>query len=328
MNDGAGPTVGGEFRFSEDFQRGPQSGDEWEFIAKFLWRLLDNIDTASDMAKDNDRAYREFAEQEHRKRFQVGSTDGYAVRFSAEALKDHSSGPASEDREGFEKSITQNGNLPHMAHKHANGKYLRAEIQADWDAWQASRLPTTTVGDDWRKLIQDRIDYHDVNGSMAEAADMPESAAHHDAIRKELEAMIAAAPASAIEAEAIAADVVRLVIAARNVAFGDQPTDAAALKELDTASEAFADRVPWDDEPRNTHTLPHHGGELAGEFERLAKAATQGPASAQGWEVCGEGGTIADCDSDKDADFIAFCFSHRAEISSALSAHPGKGEVK
>jgi len=73
----------------------------------------------------------------------------------------------------------------------------------------------------------------------------------------------------------------------------------------------------------NTRTLPHHGGELAREFERFAKAATQGPASAQGWEVCGDGGTIAECDSDTDADFIAFCFNHRAEISSALS-----GEVR
>lgn len=42
-------------------------------------------------------------------------------------------------------------------------------------------------------------------------------------------------------------DVRRLVIAARIVAFEDQ--GRAAIKELDAASEAFADRVPWDDEP-------------------------------------------------------------------------------
>jgi len=47
------------------------------------------------------------------------------------------------------------------------------------------------------------------------------------------------------------ADVVRLVIAARNVAFEDQPS-REALKELDEASEAFADRVPWEDEPEGT----------------------------------------------------------------------------
>jgi hypothetical protein len=42
-------------------------------------------------------------------------------------------------------------------------------------------------------------------------------------------------------------DVRRLVIAARNVAFSD--CSGEELTELDAASEAFADRVPWDDEP-------------------------------------------------------------------------------
>lgn len=42
-------------------------------------------------------------------------------------------------------------------------------------------------------------------------------------------------------------DVVRLIIAARVVAFSDQKMEA--MKELDAASEAFADRVPWEDEP-------------------------------------------------------------------------------
>lgn len=44
------------------------------------------------------------------------------------------------------------------------------------------------------------------------------------------------------------ADVVRLVIAARHVAFEDHP-GKEELRELDAASEAFAARVPWDDEP-------------------------------------------------------------------------------
>lgn len=42
-------------------------------------------------------------------------------------------------------------------------------------------------------------------------------------------------------------DLVRLIIAARVVAFTDQSREA--LKELDTASEAFADCVPWEDQP-------------------------------------------------------------------------------
>jgi hypothetical protein len=44
------------------------------------------------------------------------------------------------------------------------------------------------------------------------------------------------------------ADVRRLVIAARQVAF-DDARSRESLNELDGASEAFADRVPWDDEP-------------------------------------------------------------------------------
>lgn len=43
------------------------------------------------------------------------------------------------------------------------------------------------------------------------------------------------------------ADVIRLVCAAREVAFVGATKDA--LKELDEASEAFADRVEWENEP-------------------------------------------------------------------------------
>lgn len=57
---------------------------------------------------------------------------------------------------------------------------------------------------------------------------------------------------------AIPSDARRLVIAARTVAFNDWDGDseewAAARKELDEASEAFASRVPWDDEP-DTHRI-------------------------------------------------------------------------
>lgn len=65
--------------------------------------------------------------------------------------------------------------------------------------------------------------------------------------REQLDA--AAPPISATEGEsALSADVVRLVIAARGVAFDDHPTPEA-LRKLDAASEAFADRVPWEDQP-------------------------------------------------------------------------------
>lgn len=45
-------------------------------------------------------------------------------------------------------------------------------------------------------------------------------------------------------------DVVRLVIAARVVAYDSAATiESAAAQELDQALEAFAQLVPWDDEP-------------------------------------------------------------------------------
>lgn len=47
--------------------------------------------------------------------------------------------------------------------------------------------------------------------------------------------------------ESVGVDVADLVTAARIVAFEDQSPEA--LKRLDVASEAFADRVPWEDEP-------------------------------------------------------------------------------
>lgn len=48
------------------------------------------------------------------------------------------------------------------------------------------------------------------------------------------------------EIERLPADVISLVIAARNVAFDEAPS-REALKELDKASEAFASRVPWEE---------------------------------------------------------------------------------
>ena len=46
-------------------------------------------------------------------------------------------------------------------------------------------------------------------------------------------------------------DVIRLVIAAREVAYCDPPS-REDLQELDKAVEAFAERVPWDDDPEAT----------------------------------------------------------------------------
>ena len=50
-----------------------------EEIAQFLFGLLDDIDTASDRAKGDDKAYREIVERIQRRRFEVATTDGYTV---------------------------------------------------------------------------------------------------------------------------------------------------------------------------------------------------------------------------------------------------------
>ena len=73
---------------------------------------------------------------------------------------------------------------------------------------------------------------------------------------------LAAAPASPLpgggECSGISGelnkDVVRLVIAARRVAYEGAAEDD--LRALDIAAEAFASRVPWDDEPDELPAAP------------------------------------------------------------------------
>lgn len=53
-----------------------------EMHRSFLFALLDDIDTAGDIAKADDKLYRSIVEKTHRRRFEVASTDGYSVTFS------------------------------------------------------------------------------------------------------------------------------------------------------------------------------------------------------------------------------------------------------
>ena len=54
-----------------------------EAAAQFLFGLLDDIDTASDRAKGDDRTFREIVERIQRRRFEVASVDasGQTVTF-------------------------------------------------------------------------------------------------------------------------------------------------------------------------------------------------------------------------------------------------------
>lgn len=46
---------------------------------EFLWQLLDEIDTAGDIARDNDAAYRQYVERLQRRRHERVTTDGYGL---------------------------------------------------------------------------------------------------------------------------------------------------------------------------------------------------------------------------------------------------------
>lgn len=54
---------------------------DMEAIATFLHNLLDDIDTASDMAKGDDKWYRKRVEYIVRKRWEVVTSDGYKLKF-------------------------------------------------------------------------------------------------------------------------------------------------------------------------------------------------------------------------------------------------------
>jgi hypothetical protein len=58
--------------------------DQLHNVAQFLFKCLDDIDTASDLAKDNDALYRNLVHRSHSKRFKVADTDGYTVQFKPE----------------------------------------------------------------------------------------------------------------------------------------------------------------------------------------------------------------------------------------------------
>ncbi len=54
---------------------------DYRAISVFLWGLLDDIDTTSDMAKSNDVAYRNRVERIQKRRFEVSTSDGYDIAF-------------------------------------------------------------------------------------------------------------------------------------------------------------------------------------------------------------------------------------------------------
>jgi|TARA_R110000737_G_scaffold90642_3_gene122931 hypothetical protein len=54
---------------------------DWESQARFLWDLLDNIDTLDDACKGDDLAFRSHARTQQARRFEISDSDGYVVTF-------------------------------------------------------------------------------------------------------------------------------------------------------------------------------------------------------------------------------------------------------
>ena len=54
---------------------------DWERQARFLWDLLDNIDTLDDACKANDLTFRDSARIQQQRRYEVSTSDGYTVTF-------------------------------------------------------------------------------------------------------------------------------------------------------------------------------------------------------------------------------------------------------
>lgn len=51
------------------------------YVAEVLFKILDDIDTAGDIAKGDDAGYRRIVERLQKNRFEVARTDGYHVFF-------------------------------------------------------------------------------------------------------------------------------------------------------------------------------------------------------------------------------------------------------
>lgn len=60
-------------------------------IAIKLWGMLDDIDTYSDMAKSDEKLYRNLVERKQRQRFELITSDGYDLFINGEQITDDGS---------------------------------------------------------------------------------------------------------------------------------------------------------------------------------------------------------------------------------------------
>lgn len=53
----------------------------WKARAEFLYGILDDIDTADDLAKGNESLYRNLVRRHHARRFEAAGSDGYELQW-------------------------------------------------------------------------------------------------------------------------------------------------------------------------------------------------------------------------------------------------------
>lgn len=72
----------------------PDAPYTWEDIARALYSLLDDCDTADDIAKGDDQRFREIIRQKHKKRFRYGIPDrhGISVFFNVQGSRSNGQG--------------------------------------------------------------------------------------------------------------------------------------------------------------------------------------------------------------------------------------------
>jgi len=83
-------------------------GKSWEYIAKALYTILDDIDTASDMCKDNYKAYQKVVMELQAKKNKFLSSDGYTLKPVDEIDSDSEEEPANSMLQPDEADGTAN----------------------------------------------------------------------------------------------------------------------------------------------------------------------------------------------------------------------------
>jgi len=57
----------------------PHDAAAWKARAELLWQMLDDIETYGEIAKSDDRLYRNLVERKHQERYTVLASDGYRL---------------------------------------------------------------------------------------------------------------------------------------------------------------------------------------------------------------------------------------------------------